>query len=186
MSRDRSQSALRGYIGQFHDEIHSDGVHRLEQCLNRLEKTNWSLVFAFISITDVAIGDIFINEMPFLFKMKMFEILYHSVMSKVMLLIMRFRQDLRDQHKQDHQVLCSVDVIVIKEAARDSEWVASLKSVENILVLSNAMRLQVLYDFVIDMVGLIAIGELLTYLVYDLHFGEEEDWRNFVPERIQH
>ncbi len=112
---------MRGYTGQFHDEIHGNSMYRLERRLNRLERANWSLVSAFISITDMAMGDIFVNEMPFLFKMKMFEILYHSVMSKVMLLIMRFCQDLRDQYKQNHQVLCSVDITVIEEAVCDSE-----------------------------------------------------------------
>ncbi len=119
--------------------------------------------------------DIFVNEILFLFKMKMFEVLYHSVTSKVMFLVMRFRQDLGDQHEQDHQVLRSVDVTVIKEAACDSEWVAGLRSVENILVFFNTVRLQVLYDFVIDAIGLIAIGELLAHLVHDLCFGEEEN-----------
>ncbi len=105
----------------------------------------------------------------------MLEVLYHSVTSKMMLLIMRFCQDLRDQYKQNHQMLHSVDITVIKEAACDSEWVAGLKSVENILVLFNAMRLQVLHDFAIDAVGLIAISELLVHLVCDLHFRKKEN-----------
>ncbi len=69
----------------------------------------------------MTVGDIFADEIPFLFKMKIFEILYHSVTSKVMLLIIRFYQDLGVQYKQDHQMLCSVDITVIEEAACDSE-----------------------------------------------------------------
>ncbi len=96
MNRDRLQNALRGYIGQFYDEIYDDDVHRFEWCLNRLERTNWSLVSVSISIINVAVDDVFANKMSFLFKMKIFEVLYYSVTSKVMLLIMRFCQDLRD------------------------------------------------------------------------------------------
>ncbi len=87
-----------------------------------------------------------------------------------MLLIMRFYQDFRDQYEQDHQTLHSVDVIVIKEATCDSEWVAGLRSVKNVLVLSNVVRLQILYDFVINTISLIIISELLAHLVCDLCF----------------
>ncbi len=128
------------------------------------------MVSVSISITDVAMGDVFVDKMPFLFKMKMFEILYHSIVSKVMLLIMRFCQDFGDQYEQDHQMLCFVDVMVIEEAVCDSEWIAGLRSVENILVFSSAVRLQILYDFIVDAIGLIAIGELLAHLVCDLCF----------------
>ncbi len=161
---------MKGYIGQFYDEIHGDGVYRFEWCLNRLERVNWSLVSASISIIGVVVGDVFIDEMSFPFKMKMLEILYHSVMFKVMLLIMRFCQDFGDQCEWNHQVLCFVDVMVIEEVVCNSKWVAGLRSVENVLVLSSVVRFQVLYDFVVDVVGFIAIGELLVYLVCDLCF----------------
>ncbi len=88
----------------------------------------------------------------------------------MMLLIIGFRQNLGNQYEQNHQMLYFVDVIVIKEVACNSKWIAGLRNVENILILSNTMRLQVLHDFAVDMVGLIAIGELLIYLVCDLCF----------------
>ncbi len=114
--------------------------------------------------------NIFADEISFLFIMKMFDILYHSVISKVMFLIIRFYQDFGDQYKWNHQILYSVDIIVIEEAVCDSEWIVDFRNIENILVLSNTMRFQVLYDFVVDIVSLIAIGELLIYLVCDLCF----------------
>lgn len=161
---------MKGYARQSHDEIHNDGIYRFKRCLNRLKRANWSLVSASINITDVAIDDIFADKMPFPFKMKIFEILYHLIISKMMLLIMRFHQDFGNQHKQDHQTLCSVDITIIKEAAHDSEWVAGFRNIENVLVLFSIVRLQVLYDFAVDAIDLIAIGELLAHLICDLCF----------------
>ncbi len=53
--------------------------------------------------------------------MKIFEILYHSVIFKMMFLIMKFCQDFKDQYEQNYQTLHSVDITVIKEAVCNSE-----------------------------------------------------------------